>query len=121
MAEDWVARMHRGLLELCILGLLENQSSYGYEIVTRLANTPRLAVNEGTVYPLLRKLKGLGWLATYWEESDSGPPRQYYKISKKGNGKLVELRSEWAGLVAEVDEILSTNTQSSSTDQLREA
>jgi PadR family transcriptional regulator PadR len=99
---DWNAQIRRGLLELCILGLLEKKPNYGYEIVTRLAQAPNLAASEGTVYPLLRRLRKLGWLETSWEESDSGPPRQYYRLSPKGRGYLKALRREWNQLIASV-------------------
>ena len=95
--------MRRGLLELCILGLLNKQPSYGYEIVTQLAQVPNMAASEGTVYPLLRRLRKLGWLETYWVESDSGPPRQYYRLSSDGDQYLIALRKEWTQLVGSVD------------------
>lgn len=99
---DWNSQMRRGLLELCILGLLERQPSYGYQIVTRLAGAPGLAASEGTVYPLLRRLRKLGWLETYWEESDSGPPRQYYRLGPEGRRRVKALRGEWKQLVSSV-------------------
>ena len=76
--------------------------NYGYEIVTRLAQAPNLAASEGTVYPLLRRLRKVGWLETYWEESDSGPPRQYYRLSPEGREYLKALRREWKQLVSSV-------------------
>lgn len=99
---DWNSQMRRGLLELCILGLLEKQPNYGYEIVTRLGEAPNLAASEGTVYPLLRRLRKLGWLETYWEESAAGPPRQYYRLSPAGGEYLKALRKEWKQLVSAV-------------------
>lgn len=99
---DWNSQMRRGLLELCILGLLKDQPNYGYEIVTRLAQAPNLAASEGTVYPLLRRLRKVGWLETYWKESDSGPPRQYYRLSPEGREYLKALRREWKQLVSSV-------------------
>jgi len=108
MAEtsDWNSQMRRGLLELCILGLLKKRPSYGYEIVTRLAEEPNLAAQEGTVYPLLRRLRKLGWLETYWEESDSGPPRQYYRLSSEGSRYLTALRKEWKQLTRSVEALV---------------
>jgi len=100
--------MRRGLLELCILALLEHRPSYGYEIVTRLAGVPTLAVGEGTIYPLLRRLKSLGRLTTYWQQSEAGPPRQYYRLSAAGNEYLAALRAEWSQLAASVEEIVGT-------------
>ncbi len=99
---DWNSQMRRGLLELCILGLLERGPSYGYEIVTRLARAPKLAAGEGTVYPLLRRLRRVGWLVTFWKESDAGPPRQYYELSPAGREYLRALRGEWEQLIGAV-------------------
>lgn len=95
--------MRRGLLELCILSILETGPSYGYEIVSRLSTSAALASGEGTVYPLLRRLKKLGWLETTWRESDAGPPRQYYELSTAGKAYLDALRFEWSKLASSVD------------------
>ncbi len=105
--------MRRGLLELCILGLLEEEASYGYEIVMRLAGQPVFAVSEGTVYPLLRRLKRLGHLTTYWQESVSGPPRQYYRLSRRGQKHLVDLREEWREISSAVDALTATSSPTS--------
>ena len=75
---------------------------YGYEIVKGLAQAPKLAASEGTVYPLLRWLRKVGWLETYWQESDAGPPRQYYRLSPGGGEYLAALRKEWNELIASV-------------------
>ncbi len=104
---DWNSQMRRGLLELCILGLLEKQPNYGYEIVKGLAQAPNLAASEGTVYPLLRRLRKVGWLETYWQESDAGPPRQYYRLSPAGGEYLTALRKEWNQLIASVGVFLN--------------
>ena len=103
---DWNSQIRRGLLELCILALLERGPSYGYEIVTRLGKAPRLAASEGTVYPLLRRLRRFGWLETSWEESDAGPPRQYYTLSPAGSEYLKALRFEWSEMTGAVSSFL---------------
>jgi PadR family transcriptional regulator PadR len=107
--QEWNSQMRRGLLELCVLALLEARPRYGYEIVTSLAQADRLAASEGTVYPLLRRLRGLGWLETFWRESDSGPPRQYYELTEKGLARLRQLEAEWVELRRAVDERLAVN------------
>lgn len=100
--EDWVSQLRRGVLELCILSLIEQGPQYGYEIVTRLAETPQLAAGEGTIYPLLRRLKKEAWLETFWQESAAGPPRQYYRLTASGAEGLQRMRSEWSQLVGAV-------------------
>ena len=97
--EDWLAQVRRGLLELCILTLIGHESTYGYEIVTRLSRTPQLAAGEGTVYPLLRRLRRDGLLSTRWKESDAGPPRQYYELTHPGRQHLEALSGDWVAIV----------------------
>lgn len=84
---------------MCILAIIERAPSYGYEIVTELSETPQLASGEGTVYPLLRRLKKDGLVETFWRESAAGPPRQYYRITKPGSGALAGMRKEWSSLL----------------------
>jgi PadR family transcriptional regulator PadR len=105
--QEWNSQMRRGLLELCVLASLEARPRYGYEIVTSLAQADRLAASEGTVYPLLRRLRRLGWLQTFWRESDAGPPRQYYELTEKGLARLRRLEAEWVELRRSVDERLA--------------
>lgn len=104
---DWLTQTRKGLLELCILGLIEGGSTYGYEIVTRLAGAPPLATSEGTIYPLLRRLREENWLRTQWKESEAGPPRQYYELTAAGRRYLAELRVQWVGLTDAVEKALN--------------
>lgn len=96
---EWMAQVRRGLLELCVLALIERRPTYGYELVTQLARTPQLAAGEGTVYPLLRRLRRDGLLETQWKESDAGPPRQYYALTAVGRGHFAALQHDWAAIV----------------------
>ena len=100
---EWSSQLRRGVLEMCILAIIEGGPSYGYEIVTELASAPQLASGEGTVYPLLRRLKKDGLVETFWQESAAGPPRQYYRITAKGTVGLNVMRSEWRNLIAAMD------------------
>lgn len=103
---EWSAQVRRGVLELCILGMIGREPSYGYQIVTQIAAAPQLASGEGTIYPLLRRLKRDGLVETFWQESASGPPRQYYRLTAKGRGSLRVMRDEWAALVAAMETYL---------------
>jgi PadR family transcriptional regulator PadR len=96
---EWSSQLRRGVLEMCILAIIDRAPSYGYEIVTELAKAPQLASGEGTVYPLLRRLKKDGLVETFWEESAAGPPRQYYRITPQGKVGLTAMRSEWKSLL----------------------
>ena len=108
---DWTSQLRRGVLELCILNVLRDEPSYGYEIVTTLATLGPLAANENTVYPLLRRLKADGLLETFSRESPAGPPRQYYRLSASGRKRLVMLEKEWEAMVAAVDRCMGQKAQ----------
>jgi PadR family transcriptional regulator PadR len=84
---------------MCILAIIERGESYGYEIVTELGEAPQLAAGEGTVYPLLRRLKKDGLVETFWQESAAGPPRQYYRITPRGTSAIAVMRREWQALL----------------------
>jgi PadR family transcriptional regulator PadR len=108
--DEWIAQMRRGMLEFCILALLDGEPSYGYEIVTRLAEAPLLAAGEGTVYPLLRRLRRDGHVTSHWRESEAGPPRQYYALTPAGRSYLDDLRGQWRHLVAQVRDLLGARS-----------
>ncbi|MGE5673124.1 MAG: PadR family transcriptional regulator [Mycobacterium leprae] len=107
--EEWYSQLRRGVLEYCILALIAQEPRYGYEIVTRLGEAPQLAAGEGTIYPLLRRLKKDGWLETYWQESSGGPPRQYYKLTAPGHESLSGMSQEWQQVVAAVNKLTGGN------------
>ena len=100
---DWSPQLRRGVLELCILRLLRDQPSYGYEIVTTLQGLGPLAAGENTVYPLLRRLKTDQHLETFSRESPTGPPRQYYRLTTSGRRRLASMEEEWDAMVEAVD------------------
>lgn len=93
--------MRRGVLELCILSILAEQEAYSSDIISRLEKS-ELIVVEGTVYPLLTRLKNASLLEYRWEESPSGPPRKYYNITPEGRSFLSDLLETWNQLVQAV-------------------
>jgi PadR family transcriptional regulator, regulatory protein PadR len=101
------AQMRRGVLELCILSILSRGDAYPTEIIDKLRDT-KLVVVEGTLYPLLTRLKNTGFLSYRWEESSSGPPRKYYKLTASGEQCLRDLQSAWKDLVEAVNKTLET-------------
>ncbi len=103
---DRTPQWRRGVLELCVLKLLGEVASYGYEIVTMLNTLGPLAAGENTVYPLLRRLKTDRHLETFAAESPAGPPRQYYRLTSKGRERLAALEREWAEMVVAVNRCL---------------
>lgn len=96
------AQMRKGVLELCILSLLSNQDAYASDIISELKNAKMIVV-EGTLYPLLTRLKNADLLSYRWEESKSGPPRKYYSLTPKGKSSLTELSTSWDQLVSAVE------------------
>lgn len=104
--ENNKAQMRKGILEFCILSILEDGDAYVSEIITRMKRA-ELIVVEGTLYPLLTRLKNEELLIYRWEESTSGPPRKYYKLTEKGLQFLNELKTSWNELVASVNQLLS--------------
>jgi PadR family transcriptional regulator PadR len=104
---DSTSQLRRGVLELCVLRLLSEKASYGYEVVTTFERLGPLATGENTVYPLLRRLKSDKYLETFEVESPNGPPRQYYRLSKRGQQRLKSLQTEWAELAQAVERCLT--------------
>ena len=97
-SENTKAQMRKGVLELCILSILSQGDAYPTEIIEKLKET-KLVVVEGTLYPLLTRLKNTGLLTYRWEESTSGPPRKYYKLTEIGEQYLKEVQQSWFELV----------------------
>jgi PadR family transcriptional regulator PadR len=105
--ENTKAQMRKGVLELCILSLLNRKDAYASEILSSLKDA-KLLVVEGTIYPLLTRLKNGGLLTYRWEESQSGPPRKYYTLTETGKIFLQELKLTWNNLNQAV-ELLTTD------------
>lgn len=100
--ENTKAQMKKGVLEFCILSILSNGENYPSEIIEKMKSA-KLIVVEGTLYPLLMRLKNDGLLSYRWEESTSGPPRKYYKLTPVGEQFLKELAITWNELVDAVN------------------
>ena len=92
--ENTKAQMRKGVLEYCILSIIQDNDAYTSDILEQLKEAKMLVV-EGTVYPLLTRLKNAGLLGYRWEESTSGPPRKYCKLTEEGANFLTELEGSW--------------------------
>ncbi len=108
--ENTKAQMRKGVLEYCILSILNGKDKYASEILDTLKDAKMLVV-EGTIYPLLTRLKNAGLLNYRWEESTSGPPRKYYTLTETGKLFLKELDTTWDELRKATN--LVTNTKNS--------
>ena len=102
--EKTKAQMRKGVLELCILSIIAEKDAYASDILEKLKEA-KLIVVEGTLYPLLTRLKNDGLLKYRWEESKSGPPRKYYTMTEIGTKVLDDLNVSWQDLVKAVDKI----------------
>lgn len=94
----------KGVLELCVLSMLFKKDCYGYELVNEISKN--ILISEGTIYPLLKRLKDEGYFTTYLEESQEGPPRKYYKLTDLGAETKIELEKEWYSFVEGVNKIV---------------
>jgi PadR family transcriptional regulator PadR len=99
--ENVKAQMRKGVLEYCILTIMNQQDCYATDILRKLKDA-RLIVVEGTLYPLLTRQKNAGLLSYRWEESPQGPPRKYYKLTDTGRDFLKDLDTSWEDLVKAV-------------------
>ncbi len=94
----------KGVLEIGVLSLLQQKDYYGYELVQIISKT--IEISEGTLYPLLRRLKKEGFLKTYLKESKEGPSRKYYQLTNKGKEKAKKMKTEWKEFVKKIEKIL---------------
>ncbi len=97
-------QLKKGVLELCVLSALDGRDCYGYELVNKISQ--QVSVSEGTIYPILRRLKLDGYLETYLEESTEGPTRKYYKLTQSGKGFYLKLKEEWQKFISSVNRLL---------------
>ncbi|GAB5399775.1 MAG: PadR family transcriptional regulator [Flavobacteriaceae bacterium] len=107
--ENTKAQMRKGVLEYCILSILKDGEAYTSDILETLKDAKMLVV-EGTIYPLLTRLKNAGLLNYRWEESSSGPPRKYYELTETGKLFLKELNTTWSELQQAVNRVTSSTT-----------
>ena len=108
MVESLQIQLKKGVLEMCVLALLSNGDNYAYEIASRMAEA--VGMGEGTIYPLMRRMQNDGLVSTYLQESGSGPPRKYYKITKTGALALKAQIQDWMAFETAVKTILGDIT-----------
>lgn len=93
--DNWITQIRRGLLELCILNALTKEHVYGYDVVRQLREIKYMVIGEGTIYPILSRLKREGLVTTTLEESPEGPARKYYTLTARGREVLSEMNRIW--------------------------
>ncbi len=100
--EAWLTQLKRGLLELYVLNLLEHQTMHGYELIKRVSEMDGFVVTEGTIYPLISRMKHDGLLKTTFVESPSGPVRKMYQLSAAGRECRADMNRLWMKISASV-------------------
>lgn len=106
--ENTQVQMRKGILEYCILHIISRGEVYASDMLEELTSA-KIMVVEGTLYPLLTRLRKAGLVDYHWVESLSGPPRKYYKLTDKGEVFLTQLDETWRDLVASTNQIISKN------------
>lgn len=94
----------KGVLELCVLSMLAQEDRYGYDLASNLSQ--KIDISDGTIYPILRRLKDEGYVTTYLQEASGGPPRKYYALTESGTREQKRLEKEWHEFVGSVNTIL---------------
>jgi PadR family transcriptional regulator, regulatory protein PadR len=107
---NWLTQARKGLLELCVLNLLTQETMYGYQIVKRLTEVPGIVITEGTIYPLLSRIKKEGLIESIFVESQFGPMRRTYKLTETGKKRMLEMNDAWLEMSKSVSKIISKST-----------
>jgi PadR family transcriptional regulator PadR len=110
---DPLTELRRGVLEHCVLAIVRAEETYAFELIRRLSDAGGLMRSEGTIYPLLGRLRRDGLVTTTWRESVVGPPRRYYRITPAGRTALAAFTADWTGFRDAVDAVLGTWERSS--------
>jgi PadR family transcriptional regulator PadR len=104
-----LAQIRRGTIEYCVLALLSDRDRYGFELIRTLSDNG-MVTSEGTVYPLLTRLRNDGHVETFWQESPQGPPRRYYRLTDAGRLALESFVFQWKTFKDTVDSLLEGGT-----------
>ncbi|WP_338703994.1 PadR family transcriptional regulator (plasmid) [Streptomyces sp. Q6] len=107
-----LSQLRKGVLEYCVLSLLRDGPRYGTELLGALADTGALATSQGTVYPLLSRLRREALVTTDWSESQNGPPRRYYTLTEEGHAALADFAGVWADFTDAVDRLITPDMTS---------
>jgi PadR family transcriptional regulator PadR len=103
----WEIQLRKGCLELAVMASLWSGKLYGLEILRRFSDIESLMIPEGTVYPLLSRLKQEGWVASEWVESETGHPRKYYRLTPAGRRQALKMVRSWSRFSAKLDQLLT--------------
>ena len=104
--ERWEVQARKGVLELVVLAALWSGRLYGLELIRKLEADAQLSVPEGTLYPLLNRLRAEGQVDAEWVEAEAGHPRKYYRLTRDGRRRVVQMARFWRGFAAGIDAVL---------------
>ena len=104
--DNWTTQLRKGVLELCILNIVGQSRMYGYDIVKHLRGLNGLVISEGTIYPILSRLKRDGLVRTSLEESPEGPARKYYELTRRGEQLRDDMNSYWSLLASGISDLM---------------
>jgi PadR family transcriptional regulator PadR len=113
-AVSWTTQLRKGALDLAVLNALNGDRLYGYDIVRILRRHEGLIISDGTVYPILSRLKADGLVRATIEDSPDGPPRKYYELTRSGRDTLTEMNAAWDALVSSVENLRRASHQAGS-------
>ena len=111
-----LTELRRGVLEHCVLAVVRDEESYAFDIVRVLGSAGDLVTSEGTIYPLLSRLRRDHFVTTTWRESDAGPPRRYYRITDEGRRALDAFARDWARFRDAVDMLIGSPATGGASD-----
>lgn len=111
VTENWTTQLRKGVLELCILNVVGQARIYGYDIVKQLRGIDALVIREGTVYPILSRLKRDGLVSTSLQESPEGPARKYYELTPRGEQLRTEMNAYWDLMKRGIDTLKQGETR----------
>ena len=109
--ENWTTQVRKGFLELCVMNILDGRNLYGYDIVRTLREIEALTISEGTVYPIMSRLKRERFVETSIEESPDGPPRKYYQLTEDGLRQLTWMNEHWKTLEQGIETLRGGNAR----------
>ena len=109
--DNALAQLRKGTLEYCVLALLREEPRYGFDLVKTLGEVEGMLTSQGTVYPLLTRLRREELVATEWQESPEGPPRKYYRLTPKGRRALRNFVEEWHRFKQAVDHFIERRNE----------
>jgi len=105
--QDRSTQLLHGVLDMCLMSIIDEEPSYGYEMVKKLRDRGLDLAGEGSIYPILSRLQKQGLIESYLVQSTEGPARKYYRMSNRGHASLVQWRSDWTGFRDAVDAVLN--------------